>query len=493
MVLLRSIDISTDSQDRVGLVRPVLLCGGSGTRLWPLSRSLYPKQLCPVFRSNTMLQATAKRVRRPLFSAPVVVAGEEHGFLVKDQLEAINAGCAAIILEPEGRNTAAAIALAARWAQQGDADELLLVMPCDHVIGDVESFIERVTAALPAAQAGSLVTFGIKPTRPETGYGYIETGNRHGDASQVRPIVRFVEKPGLAEATDYCSSGRHYWNGGIFLFRASAIVEQLHRYAPAIASCSERAMDEGTVEDSFLRPAPEPFLACPSNSIDCAVMEKTDQAVVAPSDMQWSDVGSWASLWEIADRDCNDNAVQGDVLAIDCRGSLLRSEGGATVAAVGIENLVVVATRDAVLVVPRERAQDTRLLVDMLKASGGDKYSVHPRVHRPWGSYETMDQGDRFQTKRIIVKPGQRLSLQRHHHRSEHWIVVRGTALATVDDQVRLLQENESIYIPAGATHRLENPGKIPLHLIEVQCGPYLGEDDIVRLEDDYGRMPSVA
>lgn len=490
---LRSVDSTANSQDRAGLVRPVILCGGSGTRLWPLSRALYPKQLCPVFRSGTMLQATVRRVLGPLFSAPVVVAGEEHGFLVKDQLEDIDAECAAIILEPEGRNTAAAVALAARWAQQTHPDDLLLVMPCDHVIGDLESFLKSVTAALPAAQAGFLVTFGITPARPETGYGYIEAGDRLADTAAVLSVVQFVEKPGLPAAADYCGSGRHYWNGGIFLFRASAILEQLGRHAPAVASCCERAMMGAIEEEPFIRPAPEPFLACPSISIDCAIMEKTDKAVVVPSDMLWSDVGSWAALWEIADRDSGDNALQGDVIAIDCHGSLIRSDGGATIAAVGIENLIVVATRDAVLVAPRDRAQDTRLLVDLLKASGRDKHSIHPQVHRPWGSYETMDQGERFQTKRIIVKPGERLSLQRHHHRSEHWIVVRGTAYATVDGQRRLLQENESIYIPAGAVHRLENPGKIPLHLIEVQCGPYLGEDDIVRLEDDYGRLPSVA
>lgn len=492
-MLLGSTDNPANSQGQTGLIRPVILCGGSGTRLWPLSRSLYPKQLCPVSRSDTMLQATVERARDAMFSDPVVVAREDHGFLVKDQIEAINASCAAIILEPEGRNTAPAIALAAHWALQFDPDEVLLVMPCDHVIGDKAAFARSVAEALPAAQAGSLVTFGITPSRPETGYGYIEAGDCQGGASDVLPVVRFVEKPGSAAAADFCSSGRYFWNGGIFMFRASTVLEELVRLAPAIAESCARSMASSAREDPFIRPAADQFLECPSISIDYAVMEKTDRAVVMPSKMQWSDVGSWAALWEISDKDADDNAVQGDVIAIDCRGSLLRSDGSTTIAAVGLDELVVVATSDAVLVVPRERSQDTRLLVEAMKASGRDKHSVHPQVHRPWGSYETMDQGDRFQTKRIIVKPGQRLSLQRHHQRSEHWIVVRGTALATVDGDARLLQENDSTYIPAGSVHRLENPGKIPLHLIEVQCGPYLGEDDIVRLEDDYGRIQSVA
>lgn len=493
VVLPGSTDNPANSQGQTGLIRPVILCGGSGTRLWPLSRALYPKQLCPVSRGDTMLQETVERARNPIFSDPVVVAREDHGFLVRDQIEAINAGCAAIILEPEGRNTAAAIALAAHWAIQSDPDEVLLVMPCDHVIGDRTAFARSVAAALPAAQTGLLVTFGIKPARPETGYGYIETGEHQGGASDVLPVVRFVEKPGLAAATDFCSSGRYFWNSGIFMFRASAILEELVRLAPAIAENCERSMAGAARDDTFVRPEPVQFLECPSISIDYAVMEKTDRAVVVPSSMQWSDVGSWAALWEISDRDAGDNAVQGDVIALDCRGSLLRSDGSTTVAAVGLDKLVVVATSDAVLVVPLERSQDTRVLVEAMKASGRDKHSVHPQVHRPWGSYETTDHGDRFQTKRIIVKPGQRLSLQRHHQRSEHWIVVRGTALATVDAEVRLLQENDSTYIPAGSVHRLENPGKIPLHLIEVQCGPYLGEDDIVRLEDDYGRIQSIA
>lgn len=492
-MLLGSTDSPANSQGQTGLIRPVILCGGSGTRLWPLSRSLYPKQLCPVSRRDTMLQATVERARNPMFSDPVVVAREDHGFLVKDQIEAIGASCAAIILEPAGRNTAPAIALAAHWALQSDPDQVLLVMPCDHVISDSAAFASSVAEALPAAQAGFLVTFGIKPARPETGYGYIETGDSQSGGSDALPVVRFVEKPGLAEATDFCSSGRHFWNSGIFMFRASTIIEELVRLAPAIAENCERSMASPAREDPFIRPEAEPFLGCTSISIDYAVMEKTDRAVVMPSTMQWSDVGSWAALWEISDRDANDNAVQGDVIAIGCRGSLLRSDAGITVAAVGLEELVVVATSDAVLVVPRERSQDTKLIVKAMKASGRDKHSVHPKVHRPWGSYETMDHGDRFQTKRIIVKPGQRLSLQRHHQRSEHWIVVGGTALATVDGEVRLLQENDSTYIPAGSVHRLENPGKIPLHLIEVQCGPYLGEDDIVRLEDDYGRIESVA
>lgn len=476
-----------------GLIRPVVLCGGSGSRLWPLSRTLHPKQLLALQPNETMLQATVRRSNSAEFRRPLVVTGEEHRFLVRDQLREVSAKAEAIILEPEGRNTAAAIALACYLDAKTNPDQLILVMPSDHVIGDVEAFRSCVAAGVPAAVAGGIVTFGIKPTRAETGYGYIEAGAEDPQFRSARKVARFVEKPDAATAEKYFASGDHFWNGGIFLFRAATLIEELEAHAPEIASACEQAIAAATPDGDFLRPAREPFLASPSISIDYAVMEKTERAWVVPVEMRWSDAGSWDALWEISEKDSNGNVLTGDVVAVESQGSLIRSETDATVAALGVEDLIIVATRDAILVLPRNRAQDAKTLVDALKDAGVDKASLHPRVHRPWGSYETVDRGERFQTKRIIVKPGEKLSLQMHHQRSEHWIVVAGTARVTIDGQVRLLQENESTYVPVGSTHRLENPGKIPLHLIEVQCGPYLGEDDIVRLEDDYGRFNDVA
>lgn len=483
----------SDASNGTVPIRPVVLCGGSGTRLWPLSRSHHPKQLLPLTRSETMLQATLGRTGHSSFSAPVIVTGEEHRFLVRDQASVAGDEPAAIILEPEGRNTAPAIALAAHWTQQFAPDDLMLVMPADHVIEDINAFLDSIMSACPAAQAGKLVTFGIHPSEPKTGFGYIESGSELDCAPGVRDVVRFVEKPDLATAQEYCAAGSYYWNGGIFLFRPAAFLEELSQFAPAVASACAGAMAGATTDQLFVRPSAESFCQSPSISIDFAVMEHTQHASVVPVEMGWSDVGSWDAVWDIASKDKQSNAIEGDVVAIDACGSLLRSEGDITIAAVGVENLIVVATRDAVLVIPRDRAQDIKLVIDSLKAAGKDKHSLHPQVHRPWGTYETVARGNRFQTKRIVVNPGEKLSLQMHHQRSEHWIVVSGTARVTVGDDVRLLQENESTYVPAGAIHRLENPGKIPLHLIEVQCGPYLGEDDIVRLEDSYDRLPSVA
>lgn len=476
-----------------GSIVPVVLCGGSGTRLWPLSRALHPKQLLPLAQSATMLEATVGRTASPLFAPPLVVTGEDHRFLVREQIAPGSGRGATIILEPCARNTAPAIALAAHWLEAVDPDTLMLVMPSDHVIADEEAFRAAVEMAMPAANAGRLVTFGIEPTRPEVGYGYIEAEAGSADSPGVRRVERFVEKPDLATAEAYCASGSHFWNGGIFLFRPSAFLDELRSFAPDLASACAAAVTGAVADGDFVRPAPGPFAACPAISIDYAVMERTKKAAVVPVSIGWSDVGSWQALWEITPKDERQNILHGDVVAVDSSGSLLRSEANLTVAAVGVRDLVVVATRDAVLIVPRERSQDTRLVVEALKAAGRDRHSAHPQVHRPWGSYETTDSGDRFQTKRIIVKPGEKLSLQLHHQRSEHWIVVSGTARVTVGDEVRLLQENESTYVPAGTVHRLENPGKIPLHLIEVQCGPYLGEDDIVRLDDSYGRLPKVA
>lgn len=471
-----------------GSIVPVILCGGAGTRLWPLSRSLYPKQLVSFQEEQTLLQSTARRVAGQGFSRPLIVANEEYRFLVADQLEEIGAKPAAILLEPQGRNTAPAIALAANWIVREDPEALMLVMPSDHVIGDAEAFLSAVRAGASAAQAGALVTFGAQARSPETGYGYIEAGSADGSAENVLTVERFVEKPDAETARTYVASGRHYWNCGIFLFRADIYLEELTRDEPAVEAATTRAMAEAALDGAFVRPSAEAFAQAPSISIDYAVMERTSRARVVPVDMAWSDVGSWNSLWEIAPKDAVGNAVSGDAVTIDTEGSLIRSEGDFTIATVGIKDLVVVGTRDAVLILPRDRAQDTRLVVEELKRSGHASIDLHPKVHRPWGTYETMDSGERFQTKRIVVKPGAKLSLQKHHHRSEHWIVVNGTAEVTVGEKVFLLQENESTYIPAGTVHRLANPGRVPLHLIEVQCGPYLGEDDIVRLEDTYGR-----
>ena len=395
---------------------------------------------------------------------------------------------AAILLEPEGRNTAAAIALAAHWLTAQDGDALMLVLPSDHVIADTAAFDRAVAAALPAASAGYLVTFGIRPDRPETGYGYIEVGEALDSVVGVHEVTGFVEKPDAPTAHTYLAGGRHVWNGGIFLFAARGFLDALNMHAPEIAQACTDAMGACSTDGLFVRPERQAFRRAPNVSVDYAVMEKADKVAVVPVEMGWSDVGSWDALWAISPKDANGNATKGDVIAIDACNSLMRVDGGPAIAALGVEDLVVVSTRDAVLVAPRERAQDVKKVVDELKVQGRDSHATHTQVHRPWGSYEGIASGSRFQVKCIIVNPGEKLSLQMHHHRAEHWIVVSGTAKVTVDDRVTLLQENQSTYVPAGSTHRLENPGKIPLHLIEVQCGPYLGEDDIVRLEDTYGR-----
>ena len=468
---------------------PVVLSGGSGTRLWPVSRSLHPKQLLPIAADHSMLQATVARLDRDHgFAAPIVVGGEEHRFLIADQLT--EAGCkpAAIILEPEGRNTAAAIALAARQALASDEAAVLLVVPSDHVIADPDAFRAAVATALPAAHAGYLVTFGIAPAGPETGYGYIETGPGLDGFPGVSAVARFVEKPDAEVAKAFVAGGHHAWNGGIFLFTARAYLDALDAHAPGIAAACAAAMAGAATDGVFVRPDRAVFLASPNVSIDYAVMEHAANAAVVPVAMGWSDVGSWGALWEIAGHDGSGNALHGDVVAIESTNCLVRVDNGPAVALVGVDDMVVVSTRDSVLVIPRARSQEVRAVVDELKARNSTRHTLQPVVHRPWGTYETTDAGERFQTKRIVVKPGGQLSLQMHYHRSEHWIVVTGTALVTVDGIEKIVGENQSAYIPAGSQHRLENPGKVPLHLIEVQCGPYLGEDDIVRFEDKYAR-----
>jgi len=464
---------------------PVVLSGGSGTRLWPLSRELYPKQLLPLVGELTMLQETVARLEGLPVAAPIIVCNEAHRFLVAEQLRVVNHAASAIVLEPRGRNTAPAIALAAQTAVAGDADALLLVLPADHVIRNVPAFHRAVQVAAQAAQSGRLVTFGVVPQAPETGYGYIRRGAAEGEAWR---IASFVEKPPLEKAREYLQSGEYYWNSGMFLFGARRYLEELQRHAPDIAAACKAALDGAKRDLDFLRIDAAKFEACRSESIDYAVMEKTDAAVVVPLDAGWSDVGSWSALHEACDADDQGNVVHGDVLAEDTHGSYLYSESR-LVATVGLTDHVVVETKDAVLVAPKSRVQDVKALVARLKNEGRYEHSLHREVFRPWGSYDSIDHGERFQVKRLVVRPGGVLSLQMHHHRAEHWVVVSGTARITRGEEVFLLEENQSTYIPVGVRHRIENPGKISLHIIEVQSGGYLGEDDIVRFEDQYGRQ----
>ena len=465
---------------------PVVLSGGSGTRLWPLSRAVLPKQLLPLVTDNTMLQETLTRLSNwAEVGDPLVVCGNDHRFLVAEQLRQVNLTPEAIVLEPVARNTAPAIAAAAITLQ--DKDVLMLVLPADHVITDVAAFEAAVRRASVAAEQGRLVTFGIEPAQPETGYGYIQSGEALADADGCFNVARFVEKPDAATAQQYLDAGNFYWNSGMFLFKPSVFLAELQQYAPDMVSAVSNADAQSYKDLDFVRLHEASFAESPADSIDYAVMEKTTLAAVVPASMGWNDVGSWTALKEVQDNDANGNATRGDVYLKDVKNTLVRAESR-FVAAVGVEDLLIVETSDAVLVAHRDCAQDVKNIVDHLKAHGRSEHKMHPRVYRPWGWYEGIDIGDRFQVKRIMVKPGERLSLQMHHHRAEHWVVVSGSAMITIDDVSRLYTENESTYIPIGSTHRLENPGKLPLHLIEVQSGSYLGEDDIVRFEDTYGR-----
>ncbi|MFM1892377.1 MAG: hypothetical protein RLZ44_1454 [Pseudomonadota bacterium] len=477
------------------LVQPVILSGGSGTRLWPLSRSAYPKQFLPlVDAEQTLLQATAERLNGLADAevlAPMVVCNEAHRFLVAEQLREVGHPATRILLEPVGRNTAPALTLAALAASADGADPVLVAMPADHVIRDRAAFNAAVAVGLAQAAGDAVVTFGIVPTAPETGFGYIRKGELLAGGPACR-LGAFVEKPDAATAEQYLASGDYLWNSGIFMLRAKRWLELLQRFRPEMLRAVRTAWEDRAGDLDFCRVSAERFAACPSDSIDYAVMEPLAAAqdapvAVVPLDAGWSDIGAWSALWAVSDQDGQGNAVHGDVFAHDAHGNLLHAQSR-MLAAVGVRDLIVVETPDAVLVADKSRAQDVKAVPEFLKASGRSESDLHRRVHRPWGSYEGMDQGERFQVKRLSVKPGASLSLQMHHHRAEHWIVVSGTARVTRGDEVFLLAENQSTYIPIGTKHRLENPGTIPLEIIEVQSGSYLGEDDIVRYEDVYNR-----
>ncbi|RKZ41232.1 MAG: mannose-1-phosphate guanylyltransferase/mannose-6-phosphate isomerase [Gammaproteobacteria bacterium] len=469
------------------MLTPVILSGGVGSRLWPLSRESYPKQLLALVGHQTLLQDTVTRLEGLANqSAPLMVCNENHRFLVAEQLRNIGVSAAHIILEPIGRNTAPATAVAALTALSCDPEALLLVLPADHIIADAAVFREAVTAGIPLAQANYLVTFGIVPNRPETGYGYINAIDSIENTAALS-VKRFVEKPDLNTAQQYIDSGEYYWNSGMFLFKASQYIKELESYAPAIMKACRESIHNASKDQDFLRLEAEVFKNCPSDSIDYAVMENTHAAVVIPLNAGWNDVGAWSSLWEISEQDSEGNVTLGDVLSEKVRDCYLRAEHR-LLAAIGVENLMIVETADAVLVAHKEHVQDVKQIVSQLKANDRCEAKLHRKVYRPWGSYEGIDAEARFQVKRITVNPGGSLSLQKHYHRSEHWVVVKGTARITKGDEIFILTENQSTYIPLGVKHRLENPGKLPLEIIEVQSGSYLGEDDIVRFEDVYGR-----
>ena len=461
-------------------IKPVIIAGGSGTRLWPLSRVGHPKQFLAIDGQLTMLQLTMERLKKLETQSPVVICNEDHRFFVAGQLSEVNQ-LSEIILEPYPRNTAPAIALAALLA---DDDPLLLVLAADHLIQDVSSFASVVTNALPLANAGKIVTFGVVPDEANTGYGYIEKGQELGPGFAVK---KFIEKPSKDVAEKYLKSGKHLWNSGMFLFKASRFIEELSKFHPEIVSICEASINNIEADLDFFRVDKKRFLDCPSISIDFAVMEKTSDAVVVPMDIGWSDIGSWSSLWDASQKDTNGNVSSGDVMLFETSNSLVRADDK-LVTTLGVKNLVVAATKDAVLIADKDFAQDTQIIVKKLMEDNRTEWNLNREVYRPWGKYDSVDRGERYQVKRITVKPGSKLSVQKHYHRSEHWVVVSGCAKVTKGDDTFIVNENESIYIPAGEVHALENPGKVELQLIEVQTGSYLGEDDIIRLEDIYGR-----
>ena len=463
---------------------PVILAGGSGTRLWPLSRKHYAKQYLALGGERTMLQEAVERLSGLPHLPPLLICNEDTRFLAAEQMRQIGRGDASILLEPAGRNTAPAIALGAFEAVASGGDPVLLIMPADHKIVDTIRFIEAVQAATGLAGAGKLVTFGITPTHPETEYGYIRGGEADGGALKVEA---FVEKPNRETAEGYFETGGYYWNSGIFMFRASRYLEELERFRPDILKACQDAFAGKQADLDFLRFDKDVFLACPEDSIDYAVMEKTDASVVVPLDAGWSDIGSWSALWEASSKDTYGNCEIGDVVSLNGAGNYINA-GSRLVTAVGCENMVIVETKDAVFVAPKGKVQDVKALVTRLKSEGRTEVEYHREVYRPWGKYDSVDMGERYQVKRITVNPGAKLSVQKHFHRAEHWVVVRGTAKVTKGEEAILLSENQSTYIPLGTIHALENPGKVPLELIEVQSGSYLGEDDIVRFKDKYRR-----
>ena len=475
-------------------IRPVLLCGGSGTRLWPVSRKSYPKQFACLLEGETLFQSSVRRMQG--FAAPLVVSSSDFRFIVVEQLAELGVDPEAVLLEPAGRNTAPAVLAAALYLAQTDPEALMLVCPSDHLIPDGAAFQRAVAAGVPAAEAGQLVTFGIQPDHPETGYGYLELTAAMempevGDTAQPGPmsLARFVEKPDVATAAELVASGRHLWNAGIFLFKARSIIEAFETHAAQMVFPVCEAVTQAAPDLGFLRLAEAPWQTVEAISVDYAIMERADNLAVVPYAGAWSDLGGWDAIRQASAQDDKGVATSGPVTAIDCENALLRSEhAGLELVALGVRDLVAVAMPDAVLVADPGRAQDVKQVVDVLKSRGAPQAEQFPKDHRPWGWFESLVIGERFQVKRILVKPGAALSLQSHHHRSEHWIVVEGTAKVTVEGTETLLTENQSVYIPVGAVHRMENPGKVPMVLIEVQTGAYLGEDDIIRYEDVYAR-----
>jgi mannose-1-phosphate guanylyltransferase / mannose-6-phosphate isomerase len=486
--IYRAVAGAAGSAAKQAPIHPVLLSGGSGTRLWPLSRRSYPKQLLALTGPRSMLQETTLRVDAESLGRLIVVAASEHRFAIAEQLRAIGLGAPRIVLEPVGRNTAPAAAVAALAASADDPDALVLLMPADHLIADVRAFRRAVAAGSAAAAEGHIVLFGIAPDAPATGYGYIEAGPPLAGHDGLHSVARFHEKPDAATAQAYLASGRHRWNAGIFLAAAKVLLGELEAHAPDVVRAARSALDGAVRDLDFCRLAQRPFAAAPSVSLDHAVMERTARAVVLPVDFAWSDIGAWSELWQAGARDGDGNAVSGDVRTIDTRNCYVRSDGP-LVATLGIEDTVVVATGDAVLVARRGADQKVKELVAALHADSHPAAVSSPLVHRPWGHFQAIETGERYQVKRITVNPGAKLSLQKHHHRAEHWVVVNGTARVTRDGETLLLKETESVFLPQACVHRLENPGRIPLNLIEIQSGPYLGEDDIVRLEDLYARL----
>ncbi|MEA2061372.1 MAG: mannose-1-phosphate guanylyltransferase/mannose-6-phosphate isomerase [Thermodesulfobacteriota bacterium] len=470
------------------MITPVILAGGSGTRLWPLSRELYPKQLISLVNENTMLENTLLRLNSvDTVSPPLVVCNDEHRFMAAEQMRRTDGVSGSILLEPVGRNTAPAIAAAALFLLKQEKDPVLLVLPADHVINNTDNFHQALKSGEPYAEKGFLITFGIIPDAPETGYGYIQKGKAVDVESSIFEISRFVEKPDSETAKEYVRSKKFCWNSGMFMFKASIILAELERYVPDIVSACRNALEKGISDLDFFRLDRDAFGHSPSESIDYAVMEKTDKGLMIPFDAGWNDLGSWDALYQSGEKDEQENVVKGDVLLSDVKHSYLHSQSR-LIAAVGIEDCVVVETVDAVLVAARHRVQDVKKIVTRLKELKRNEAVCHRKVYRPWGSYENVDISQRFQVKRIIVKPRAKLSLQKHYHRAEHWTVVSGTGLITRDKDEILLKEDESVYIPLGVMHRIENPGTIPLEIIEIQSGSYLGEDDIVRFDDVYGR-----